>query len=598
MITIARWIIRENDANINLMAQTLDISPILCEVLANRGIRTKHAAIKYLNPQPGYMHDAAAMQGIGRAAEIVFDAIAEGKRFCIYGDYDVDGISATVILHKALTALGGRADYYIPHREREGYGLNIPAIEKIAETADVIITVDNGIASLDETARAKALGLAVIIIDHHQPPYAEDAFGTQVEELPPADAIINPKQAACGYPFKEMCAAALAYKFAEYLHKIAERPYVGREEAVIFAAIASFCDVVDLVDENRIIAATGLSLLNRGAIANTGLNALVLARNLTYNKIGAFDIGFVIGPCINASGRLDSAMLGVELFVCQDDAKAAELADKLVQLNDERKDMCALFVEKTIEGLSGKTQQLDKVLVLYEPDIHESIAGIVAGRVKDALNRPTIVLSKASGMDGDVAKGSARSIEHYNIFEEMQKCKDLFVRFGGHKMAAGVSLAAENIDVLRERLNTACALTDDDFVPNIYIDKVLTLEDVTFELAQSLDLLAPFGKENKQPLFATYGIHTESAEIIGQSGATMRLGFRLASGRRLRAVAFKSVDKFAAMLAESYSDEVCQNFLHGRIRNMTVKMDIAYHVEINEYNGNSSLQLRIVDFVL
>ena len=589
-----RWITRKTDANIELMAKTLKISPILCEILANRGVRSKHAAIRYLNPLPGYMYDTAAMAGVEHAAALVFDAIRAGKTFCIFGDYDVDGITATVILHKALVALGGTCGYYIPHREQEGYGLNIPAIEKIAKTTDVLITVDNGIAAIGEVARAKELGLTVIIIDHHQPPYHMDENGALIEELPAADAIIDPKQASCAYPFKEMCAAALAYKFSEYLHKTAEKPYKNREEAVIFAAIASFCDVVDLVDENRIIAATGLALLNKKTPppTNVGLNALVRARKLEYNEIGAFDIGFIIGPCINATGRLESAMLGVELFLCEDDAKAMALADRLVQLNDERKDMCAKFVEKVVDSLQNA--DLDKVLVLYEPEIHESIAGIVAGRVKDALCRPTIVLAQSGG----ITKGSARSIEHYNIFEEMQKCKDLFLRFGGHKMAAGVSLATENIDELRKRLNDACVLTDDNFVPNIYIDKELRLDDVTFELADSLNTLAPFGKENKQPLFATHEVYTENVEIIGQSGATMRLDFRLASGRKLRAVAFKSVDKFAEMLSESYSDEVVQNFLHGRIRNMTVKMDIVYHIEINEYNGNSSLQLRIVDFRL
>ena len=589
-----RWIIRDTDANIDLMAKTLKINPILCKILANRGVRSKHAAIRFLNPLPGYMHDTAAMAGVECAAGLVFDAIRNGKTFCIFGDYDVDGITATLILYKALIALGGTSGYYIPHREQEGYGLNIPAIENISKTTDVLITVDNGIAAIDEVARAKELGMTVIIIDHHQPPYHLDNNGEVVEELPAADAIIDPKQANCTYSFKEMCAAAIAYKFSEYLHKKAEKPYKNREEAVIFAAIASFCDVVDLVDENRIIAATGLALLNKKSPppANIGLNALVRARKLEYNKIGAFDIGFIIGPCINATGRLESAMLGVELFMCEDDAKAMALADKLVQLNDERKDMCAKFVEKVVDSLQGT--DLDKVLVLYEPEIHESIAGIVAGRVKDALHRPTIVLAQSGG----IVKGSARSIERYNIFEEMQKCKDLFLRFGGHKMAAGVSLAEENVNELRRRLNAACVLSDDDFIPNIYIDKELRLDDVTYELADSLNLLAPFGKENKQPLFATYDVYTESVEIIGQSGETMRLCFRLASGRKLRAVAFKSVDKFAQMLAEDYSDEVVQNFLHGRIRNTTVKMDIAYHIEINEFNGNSSLQLRVVDIRL
>lgn len=586
---MARWIINTNDANIPLMAQTLKISPILCEILANRGIRTKNNALKYLNPLPGYMHDAASFAGISRASEIVQDGIKNGKKFCIFGDYDVDGVSATVILHKALSNLGAHCDYYIPHRENEGYGLNIEALAKIADTVDIVITVDNGIAAMPEVAFAKERGLTMVIIDHHQPPYVEENDQPR-EFLPDADAIIDPKQAGCTYPFKELCAAALAYKFAEHLYKLAGADFKGREEAMIFAAIASICDIVDLVDENRIIAASGLSLLNRQKSANIGLNALVKARNLEYNKIGVFDVGFILGPCINASGRLESAGIAADLFLCQDEAKAAILAQKLVELNEERKDLCAKFVEKTVASLDEAN--LDRVLVLYEPEIHESIAGIVAGRVKDAMGRPTIVLAKS----GNMAKGSARSIEQYDIFAEMQKCKDLFHRFGGHKMAAGVTLDVENIDILRNRLNNACTLTDEDFVPILHIDKELALNDVTFELAESIETLAPFGKANKQPVFATFGIFTESAEIIGKSGETMRMSFRLESGRRIRAVAFRSVTKFGSQLAKFYSDEVCQDFLSGRLKNLTVKLDIAYHVGINEYNGNSSLQLRLLDF--
>jgi len=580
---------KENDADIGLMAGVLKISPIVCEILANRGIRTKNTAIKYLNPALQFMHDGAMMADMARAGCIVLDGIKAGRKFCIYGDYDVDGVSGTVILHKALAGLGADCGYYIPRREQEGYGLNISAVEKIAEYADVLITVDNGIAAEAEVACAKELGMTVIVIDHHEPAYIE-VGGVKEQQLPVADAIIDPKRFDCQYPFKEMCAAALAYKFAEYLHKEAGVDFVRRDEFLIFAAIASFCDVVDLVGENRIIAANGLALLNSERRTNIGLNALVKARNLEYNKLDTFDIGFIIGPCINATGRLESAEQAVELFLCDDFAKAEQMAQRLVELNNNRKDLCAKFVEKTIASLEDA--ELDKVLVIYDEDIHESIAGIVAGRVKEALWRPALVFAKS----GDVAKGSARSIEQYDIFAEMQRHKELFIRFGGHKMAAGATLAVENIDVLRRRLNEVCTLTDEDFVPIVYVEKELELDEVTFELAQSLGVLAPFGKENKQPVFATRQIYTESIEVIGQSGTTLRMSFRCDSGRRIRAVAFNSVKKFAAMLAELYSEEVCQGFLTGHIRNLTVKLDMAYHIEINTFNGNSSLQLRIVDF--
>jgi len=586
---MARWIYKENDADIALMAKTLDISPILCEILANRDIRTKNTAIKYLQPALGFMHDIGVMAGVEEAVAIIRDGIANDYRFCIYGDYDVDGVSGTVILHKTLQSLGATSRYYIPHREREGYGLNLGAVESIAAQGDILIAVDNGITAIAEVARAKELGLTVIIIDHHEASCIEEN-GKRIEQLPPADAIIDPKRKDCSYPFKEMSAAGIAYKFAKYLHTAFGVDFVEEREFLVFAAIAAFCDVVDLVDENRIIAAQGLSLLRQQAFKNIGLNALVKARNLEYNKIDTFDIGFIIGPCINATGRLDSAELAVELFLCDDMQRAEVLAARLVELNDERKVLTAQYAEKTIEELSGSK---DRVLVAFQPDMHESIAGIVAGRVKDAIHRPAIVFTKS----GDIAKGSARSIEAYNVFEALQANKELFIRFGGHKMAAGASLAMENIDVLRQRLNETCELTDEDFVPIIYVEKELRLDEVTFELAQSLQILAPFGKANKQPVFATREIYTENVEIIGKSGTTLRLVFRSENGRKIRAVAFQSVDKFKDMLIKSYSEEVCEGFAVGRLRNLTIKMDIAYHIEINTYNGNSSLQLRILDFV-
>ena len=584
---MARWITKETDANIPLMAETLKINPILCEILANRGIRSKNSATKYLNPSLKYMQDIRQMKDAEMACGIIIKGISEGKKFCIYGDYDVDGVAGTVIMHKTLSRLGADCYYYIPHREHEGYGLNIAAVDKIGAVSDILITVDNGISAVAEVARAKELGLTVIIIDHHEP--QEEPEGK--ESLPNADAIIDPKQSGCGYPFKEMSAAGIVYRFASLLHEACGKDFDIADEALIFAAIAAFCDVVDLVDENRILAKGGLALLNSKTSPNVGLNALVKARKLEYNKIGTFDIGFIIGPCINAAGRLESAETAAELFLCNDEKRAAELAAKLVELNDKRKEMTANFVEKTIAEVSEK--ELDKVLVIYHPDIHESIAGIVAGRIKDALNRPAVVFTKA---EGNVAKGSARSIEQYNIFEEMQKVKELFIRFGGHKMAAGASLAYENIDILRKKLNEACTLEEEDFVPIIYIDKELALDDITFDFAQSLNVLQPFGKANKQPVFVTKEIYTQNAEIIGQSGNTLRLSFRLENGRLIKAVAFKSVEKFAKLLENNYSQEVCEGFLSGRIRNLTIKMDIAYHIEINEWNGNSSLQLRILDF--
>ncbi|MDR2168076.1 MAG: single-stranded-DNA-specific exonuclease RecJ [Clostridiales bacterium] len=582
-----RWILRENDANIDLMAGVLKISPILCRILANRGIRTKNTAIRYLNPILGYLHDTAKMLGIAEAVDIIRHGIAEGAKFCIFGDYDVDGVSATVILRRVLAQLGADCGHYIPHRIHEGYGLNLAAIEQIADEYQVLIAVDNGISAVAEVARAAELGLKVIILDHHQP-----ATEAGAEILPPAHAIINPKQAACPYPFKELCAAGIAYKFALHLCEEFGKSFEAAGEALIFATIATFCDVVDLVDENRIIAKNGLRLLTRQNTENSiniGLNALVKARNLEYNSIDDFAIGFILGPCINASGRLDSAGLAVRLFLSEDEAEAEELADKLAALNDERKDLCAKFVDEAIKNLP---EDLDDVPVIYIPEIHESISGIVAGRIKEHTGRPTLVIARS----GEVAKGSARSIEAYNIFEEMQKCKDLFLRFGGHKMAAGVTLPIENIDLLRKRLNAASQLAPEDFLPIIFGEAWLDLDEITFELAQEIAALSPFGKANREPAFFTRGIFTERAEIIGKSGETLRLTFRSEQGRKITAVAFKSVEKFIKLLEENYSEGVAQGFAARKTPNLHIKLDIAYNIRINTYMGNSSLQLVIMDF--
>ncbi|MCL2752827.1 MAG: single-stranded-DNA-specific exonuclease RecJ, partial [Defluviitaleaceae bacterium] len=442
-----RWVLRKNDANIELMSEVLKIDPVLCNILANRNIRSKNTAIRFLNPILDYLHPMDEMMGVAKATNIIQDGIEADKRFCIFGDYDADGVSSTVILRKGLEGLGADIWHYIPHREKEGYGLNLAAVEEIANDCHILIAVDNGIAAADEVTRAAELGIEVIIIDHHEPPFTEKEDGSRQEVLPPAAAIINPKQSSCKYPFKELSAAGLSYKFIQHLYAESNIDFEAADEALVFATIATFCDVVDLVDENRILAKNGLRLLNTQGTKNVGLNALVKARNLEYNSIDDFAIGFVLGPCINASGRLSCADLAVELFLTQDEARAAELAAELVELNEERKTLCAKHVDNTIASL--EMSQLDDVLVLFIPEIHESIAGIVAGRVKEHTQHPTIVFSDAHG----VAKGSARSIEGYNVFEALQKHKDLFDRFGGHAMAAGITMPIENIDELRKRLN-------------------------------------------------------------------------------------------------------------------------------------------------
>ncbi|MCL2353037.1 MAG: single-stranded-DNA-specific exonuclease RecJ [Defluviitaleaceae bacterium] len=584
-----KWILKENDANISLMAETLKLKPALCHILANRGIRSKNAVIKFLNPLMKFLNPIEEMLGVKGTCEIIKQAIEKGEKICIFGDYDVDGVCSTVILFKTLKSLGADCEYYIPHREKEGYGLNIAAIEDIASRCQIIMAVDNGISAIEEVKRAVELGLTVVIIDHHQTP-AQEIDGSWQETLPQAHAIINPKQHACPYPFKEMSAAGIVYRFCKHLYEFFGKPFDIDEEALIFATISTFCDVVDLVDDNRIIAKNGMRLLGQQKVTNIGLDTLIKARNIECDDIDDFAIGFILGPCINASGRLDSAALAVELFLTEDEAEAAHLAERLVMLNEQRKDLCAKHVDDAIASLD--IEDLDDIIVLYIPHIHESIAGIVAGRIKEHTGHPTIVFSKA----GEVAKGSARSIEAYNIFEEMQKNKDLLDRFGGHKMAAGATLAIENIDILRQRLNHASTLKQEDFVPIISGEKELSLDDITFELASDIDALAPFGKGNREPVFFTKSIFTERIEIIGQSGQTLRFIFRSDNGRKITAIAFKATDKFVSFLQEKYSDEIVEGFASGRHKSLNIKMDLAYNIRINHYKGNASLQLVILDF--
>ncbi|MCL2168467.1 MAG: single-stranded-DNA-specific exonuclease RecJ [Defluviitaleaceae bacterium] len=581
-----KWKLYETDADIEKMSQVLGVSPVLCRIMANRGVRTKNTAIRYLNPSLKLMREGSLIAGMDAAVEIARRGISDGERFCIFGDYDVDGVSATVILHQALTGLLADCGYYIPHRQLEGYGPNMAAMEQIANEYDILITVDSGIAAVEELQYAVDLGLTVIIIDHHTPP-----SDGGVETLPPAHAIINPKQAACDFPFELMCAAGLSYKFAVHLYENFGKEYEKAKEALIFAAIATFCDIVDLVDENRIIAKNGLLTLNTEFSTNIGLNALVKARNLEYNDIDDFALGFVLGPCINASGRLESAEIAVELFLTDNAARADELAAQLVRLNDERKDMCAKFVEDTVKNLPGESE-LDDILVIYHPTLHESIAGIVAGRVREHTGRPTIVLSKA----GDVAKGSARSIEGYDIFCEMQKHKELFERFGGHPMAAGVTMPIENIDILRQRLNADSTLTNEDFYPVLYGEGWLALDDCTYELARDLSALSPFGKGNREPVFFVTGIVTERVEIIGASGQTLRMTLRSDTGRKITAIGFKAVDKMVEHLSERYNDEIAEGFASRSLKKLNIKLDIAFNIRINTYMGNSSVQLIILDF--
>ncbi|MCL2048211.1 MAG: single-stranded-DNA-specific exonuclease RecJ [Defluviitaleaceae bacterium] len=562
----ARWEIKETDADLKLMSQVLNISEITACVMANRGIRSKNAAISFLSPAPERLHSPMRLKDMQKALEAVREAIPS-KKILIYGDYDADGITSTVILYKLFHKLGANCEYYIPHRIDEGYGLNLATVEKIAEKGvDLLIAVDNGISAVAEIKRAAELGMEIIVIDHHEP----------AEALPPAVAIIDPKQADCDYPFKSLCAAALAYKFAVALSDFMAVPLSDgeRDELIVLAAIATICDIVPLVDENRIIAAAGLKIINANKMINLGIGSLIALRGYLEKPIDAFAVGFVVGPCLNATGRLASAELAVELLLSPLDEpqKRVQLASQLLQLNEARKKLTDECVKRAMEKIGGT---LPKVLVLTDFEAHESVAGIVAGRIRDATCRPTILLTQGDG----AVKGSARSTENYNIFMALYKNRHLFKRFGGHEMAAGLTLCEENIEPLNAALNEACVLTDDDFRPILHIDRELSIEEITLALSNELAALAPFGKKNDEPLFVSYGLLAENVRIINEKN-TLIFTFRADDGRRLKGIAFGLNEKYA---------EVCGAATQGIL-------DIAYGIETNVWNNIAEVQVRVRDF--
>ena len=564
-MTQKKWQLLETDAKLDLMSKTLGISQITANVMANRNLRSKKTALAFLSPSLDAMYQTLDMEGAQVVLERIGTSIDRREKTVIYGDYDVDGIMSTVILQKVLTRLGADVSYYIPHRQEEGYGLNKNAVTKLAaDGVKLIIAVDNGVSAIEEVELAVSLGVDVLIIDHHE----------QGENLPPAVGIVDPKQQGCNYPFKEMCAAGLVFKIVSALCKHLNAPFLERDEMLTLAAIATVCDIVPLTDENRIIVNCGMTILNANKLINPGLGSLITLRGYLDKPIDTFTVSFVIGPCLNATGRLESASLSVDLLLTgEDDRRRIELAHKLAELNEERKSLTADCVERVMEGVD--MQNPDKVLVICDTEAHESIAGIVAGRVREATNRPTILLTRG---DGEM-KGSGRSIPAFNLFEALNANRDLFLRFGGHAMAAGITMTAENIPILREALNRECQLTDEDFCPVLYVDRELKLDEVTLALSDELARLVPFGKGNEEPLFVSRGVFAENVRIIDEKN-TLIFTFFTSMGK-LKGIAFG--------LNQLYAERVGE-------KNSELTMDVVYAVETNVYNGVASVQMRIRDF--
>ena len=578
-----KWLLRNRKVDLKAMSEKYKISQLLCKLMVNRDIIDENIINSYINPVYKYLHSPKTMKDVVIAVDIIKRKIQENKKIRIIGDYDVDGIISVFILYTALKKCGANVDYEIPDRIKDGYGIN-ENIVKVAydEGVDTIITCDNGISAIDQIQYAKDLGLTVIVTDHHDVPFIEED-GVRTFLSSQADAIINPKQIECEYKFKSICGAGVAFKLMEALY---EEIGMDKEECyklIEFIAIATVCDVVDLIDENRIFVKNGLEMLNNSK--NIGINALKKACGLEDKEITAYHLGFVIGPCLNASGRLDSAKKGLELLLMEDDEEAKNLAQEIVDLNDARKNMTKEGVDRAINIIDSTDINNDKILVVYIPDIHESLAGIVAGRVKEQYNKPTIILTKSE----EGVKGSARSIEEYNMFEGLLACKELLDKFGGHPMAAGLSLQEDKVDELRIALNNKCELTDEDLTRKIMIDSSLPLEYLNLHLIEELNVLEPFGKGNSKPVFGVRDAKITKAMLLGKDKNVLKLKLLTNNDITIDAMIFNDLENFESKIIEKYGNEELDN-LYNKSNN-NIPMDFTFYPSINEWNGNKSIQI-------
>lgn len=581
------WVIKNKKADFEKIMRESGVSEVLARCLVNKGFEEPEEIHAFLNPKLQDLYDPQLLKDMKKACSILTDKINQGKKIRIIGDYDVDGVVATYILYRTLTFIGAEVDYDIPDRIKDGYGININMVEAAyLEQVDTILTCDNGIAAMDQISRAKEYNMTVIVTDHHSLVQEED--GSIL--LPKADAVINPKQMDCTYPFKGLCGAAIAYKLCVAL--TASYPLPQRDdflkELISYAAIATICDVMDLVDENRVLVKYGLEFLKE--TKNKGLLALMDAGSIDKNQLNTFHMGFVIGPCLNASGRLDTAKKGLELLLADTEEEAVKLAGEVRNLNDIRKNMTADNTQKAIQLIDESDLKYDKILVVYLNDCHESIAGIIAGRIRERYNKPTIVLTDAE----NCIKGSGRSIEQYNMYEELCRCRDLFLKMGGHPMAAGLSLLPENVEVLRTFLNENTGLTDEMLIPKITIDIHLPLGYVTEGMIQELRQLEPFGKGNEKPLFAEKNLKIKSALIIGKNASGIRFRVENQYGREMDAIYFGDVIQFFQYIGNTYGEEEAEKLKTGR--GMKATFSITYFPRMNEYNGFKTIQLMIQNY--
>ena len=569
----SKWMLYTKRADFEKISARFHISPVLARIIINRDIKEEDFSL-YLKSDLSLMHDAGSLYGVEDAYNEIMSEIKKGNKIRVVGDYDIDGVCSSYILVKSLKRFGANADVRIPDRIKDGYGINDNIINEAAnDKISMIITCDNGIAAHPQMELARKLGIKVIITDHHEV-YQEDGK----DYLPVADVVINPKRSKCKYPFKSICGALVSYKFMEYMYErlYGKKMYEDGElsDLLEVAAIATIGDVMPLVDENRVLVKHGLkSLMNT---KNLGLRALIKATGMEGKKISAYSIGFVIGPCLNAGGRLENALVALNMFMSKNIDEANEYAMHLKELNNERKDLTAMNVKVAVE-LAEREYADDDILVIYLENCHESIAGIIAGRVREALGKPTIILTDAFGEDGMI-KGSGRSIESYNMFETLYEVKDIFEKFGGHHMAAGMSLKKDRLDEFRKRLNENSKLTKEDFIQKIWIDVPLPFSYISLDFVRELEKLEPYGNKNEKPKFARKGIKILSKNILGKNKNVVKMVLEDDDGTRLDGICFCN--------GEAFFEELKGNN----------EIDIIYYPDINEYGGRESLQVIITGY--
>lgn len=569
-----KWVIMRKGAPFQEIAEKFQIHPIIARLIRNRDIVGDDNIQSYLNGTIMDLYDGMLMQDMNKAVDILIEKLQEKKRIRIIGDYDIDGINATYILLEGLRALGGEVDVDIPNRMQDGYGLNQALIDRAFEQdIDTIITCDNGIAASEEIAYGKRLGMTILVTDHHEVPY-EEVSGEKRYILPPADAVVDPKRSDCAYPFKELCGAAVAYKVVETLFEVLGEDIEDVDYLMENVAIATVGDVMDLVGENRIFVKQGLDMLKR--TQNLGLKALMECTKVDVDRLSAYHIGFVIGPCLNASGRLDTAKRALELLCARNKKDADILAGDLKALNDSRKDMTEIAVEEAVAQVEETNLKYDKVLVIYLPECHESLAGIVAGRVRERYYKPTLILTKGE----EEIKGSGRSIDAYHMYEELNKCRHLLTRFGGHKLAAGVSLEEKNLTAFRECLNRNSSLTEEDMIPKVSIDMQLPLSYIDEDLVTQLEWMEPFGKGNQKPVFVEKELEIINTRILGKNQNVLKMQVRDMSGKIMEALYFGNASAFLAYFEQKKD----------------AKAAFTYYPSVNEYQGKKSLQIVIQNY--